>query len=218
LDPNQKKNISLELPIARYIAEGEKIRLQLKPQLSAQVGKLNQKLTRTTQTDPLLIGSSINFSPSVRYFTPGGDQLGRGPLPPRVGETTKYWIFVNFVNTTNEIQNIRFTGQLANQAKWTGKTSVSHGKDLQFNPSSNSVSWSYNSIPAHSKVGLYMQVGFTPTTNNIGNTPILLRNIQLKAKDNFTDKKIIKTVAPIDTSMPEDKRAQRRGIRVISNR
>jgi len=30
----------------------------------------------------------LSVSAFARYFTPEGDQVGRGPLPPRVGTTT----------------------------------------------------------------------------------------------------------------------------------
>ena len=47
------------------------------------------------ENEPILIRLNSNLAVQVypMYYAPTGDQLGRGPLPPKVGETTKYWIF-----------------------------------------------------------------------------------------------------------------------------
>ena len=47
--------------------------------------------SKTVSTRPLRDRHGANLTPSIRYFSPEGDQLGRGPLPPRVGKVTKYW-------------------------------------------------------------------------------------------------------------------------------
>ncbi|MFB6181785.1 MAG: hypothetical protein ABEJ24_02710 [Candidatus Magasanikbacteria bacterium] len=212
--PNQSKKINIKVPIERYISEGEDIKLTLEPSITANVGKINKRFAKDIRTEPIKVGTSLSLSASTRYYTPGGDQLGRGPLPPIVGATTKYWVFITFRNTTSEIENIEFTAKLAESATWTGKTSVSQGQDLQYNSQTNTISWGYNKLPSHSKAGLYMQLSLTPTPSQTGTTPQLLKDIELKANDSYINKSITKNVTSLDTSLPQDKRAQKRGVEV----
>ncbi|MFB6225750.1 MAG: hypothetical protein ABEJ02_00170 [Candidatus Paceibacteria bacterium] len=214
LAPGQKKEIKLKVPINSYISEGEDLTLQLKPKLRSSIGQIEKSYTKSKTTAPLKIGTSISLSVSSRYFTPGGDQLGRGPLPPRVGETTKYWVFVTFRNTTSDIENISFRSTLSESARWTGKTSVSQGENLNFNQQDKTVSWSYPQLPPHSKAGLYMQLAVTPEPKHRGTTPNLLENIRLKADDSYINRSITKTSVPIDTSLPQDDQAQQLGVEV----
>jgi hypothetical protein len=53
---------------------------------------------------------------SVRYYAATGDQLGIGPLPPRVGETTRYWVRLSSEAFRAHLvlgKNVRFTGRKA---------------------------------------------------------------------------------------------------------
>ena len=60
-----------------------------------------QGKTFTGDAAELPVATEVAMQNSIRYYTEEGDQLGRGPLPPQVGETTKYWVFVQITNTTN---------------------------------------------------------------------------------------------------------------------
>ena len=72
------------------------------------------------------LSTDLSLRTEVRYFTPEGDQLGRGPLPPTVGETTKYWVFVQVYNTTNPVRDAARAGsRIYRQAEcndWTTAT------------------------------------------------------------------------------------------------
>ncbi len=114
------------------------------------------------------VASTVTLHAEARYFTDEGDQLGRGPLPPAVGQTTKYWIMVTVDNTTNEIKDASFSATLPQGAVFTGNQSVTIGPELKYNPGNRTVAWSYSSLPPNSQTGLYFEVAVTPTVEQVG--------------------------------------------------
>lgn len=137
------------------------------------------------------IGTRARLLPFARYFTEDGDQLGRGPLPPQVGKTTKYWVFWNITNSTNEIKDVRVQGVLPPNVEWTGKMSASEGDAPIYDPKTRTVSWRVLAIPAVPSercpcVGASFEVALTPTFEDAGKSPLLMSGITLAATDTFT--------------------------------
>jgi len=80
------------------------------------------------------INSDLTAQVLARYFSPEGDQLGRGPLPPEVGEVTKYWIFLSVDNNLNDVSDVSVMAYLPPNVEWTKAMSVSLG-NLSYNSS-----------------------------------------------------------------------------------
>jgi hypothetical protein len=136
------------------------------------------------------LATEVKFkSVEARYYTAEGDQLGRGPLPPQVGKTTKYWIFIHITNGTNAIQNAKFGTSLPAGVELTGKQSTTIGPHLQYAASDRSLTWEYYELPANSQTGLYFEVAITPTAAQIGKNIQLTNNLTFSATDAFTNKK-----------------------------
>jgi len=49
------------------------------------------------------ICSSLNVKSAGYYYSPQGDQLGMGPIPPMVDIPTNYWIFWSADNFGNDL-------------------------------------------------------------------------------------------------------------------
>jgi len=121
-----------------------------------------------------VLSTGFSFQSSARYFGPSGDQLGIGPLPPKVGETTSYWIVWSIGPTDADLKDIGLSGDLGPNVRATGRyASVIPG---DFNAGS-SVSWSIPSLPAtgHDPVTFAFEVLFTPTASQRGTVPILVQ-------------------------------------------
>jgi len=172
----------------------------------------NKYFYEQTNTIPLAIGSAVSLSSELRYYTAEGDQLGRGPLPPHIGEETKYWAFVTIANTTSRIQDLHWQATLPSYIRWTGKSSVSHGDDITYNESTRTVYWKYLNLNPHSHVGIYLELAFTPTATQYGTSPILLENISLSATDSFIHTDIYRTQPPLDISIPFDTIGKMKGV------
>jgi len=155
----------------------------------------------TTMTSPLVLSS---FG---RYATPSGDQLGRGPLPPAVDEATSYWIFWNVRGTTNPLKNVRIEGELGTNVAFTGRQTDS--TDGGVVASGNQIVWTAASLPPtlspDSKiVGVAFEVSITPTADQVGTMPTLLKNIRVTATDSVTGAFVSASGAAITTRLPDD--------------
>lgn len=77
----------------------------------------------TTRQDVSFAGGGARFE--LQYFTSEGEQVGRGPVQPKVAEKTSVWLLVHAdpkgAASTFEIA-------LSPRARWTGRQSVASGE------------------------------------------------------------------------------------------
>lgn len=187
--------------VVRYTIEG-------KP--NAQITTLGEEL-KTPLTTP------FNFESFARYTSPGGDQIGRGPLPPRVGQKTSYWIFWHIDDTTNPINNLVVEGTLPENVSFTGHKTASEGEGVTFDPATRRVRWNVSTMPStldpSSKVfSVAFEVALIPTENQVKSRTILVKNVHFEGTDGVTGVKLETKKADISTNLPEDQKANQKGI------
>lgn len=164
----------------------------------------------------LKISSASRFLAEARYFTAEGDQLGRGPLPPKVGQTTKYWLNWSVLAWPNDLKKTTLSGRLPAGVNWTGKTNVAEGEPIKYDPATRIVAWSSerlatapsNQCPCPS-VGF--EVAVTPTSADSGQTPNLLTEQTLRAIDAFTNEELFQTIPDLTTDLINDPLAKGKG-------
>lgn len=185
-----KANINLILLPTFSVDEKENAYLEILPKFESSLNELSgQKFTNDGTGAKILLTTEASLSSEIRYFTVDGDQLGRGPLPPRVGETTKYWVFVRVGNTSNPLDNPSLNIVLAPGTKATGKQSVTLGSALVIQ--GDKISWTAPQIPANGTVGVYFEVETTPTAEQVGKKLKLVNSIQTNGVDAITGKSFI---------------------------
>jgi len=214
LSPQSSQTITINVPIIAIPRLEKNKTLSLPITLSGTVPNISTPYQLTTQSADISIGTYILLNAESRYYTNEGDQLGRGPLPPVIGKQTKYWVFVTAQNGSNDVTQARFSAKLAPGVTWTGKTSVSTGEDIIYNQNSGSISWSRNSVPAFTTVGIYMELAVTPSASEVESVPQLLQNIQFSAYDTFIGETITKSTPNISANLPNDPTGQNKGITV----
>lgn len=176
--------------------------LEIKPTFIGELKDVaGQKFEIHGQSAFIPVATELSLHPSVRYYSDDGDQLGRGPLPPIVGQTTKYWIFVQINNTTNPVKDASLNINLSGSASFTGKQSVTIGPALTHN--NGNLSWNYRELPPHSQTGWYFEVAVTPTSEQIGQNINLINSIKFTAKDKITGKDFsLTTKTPLKNVLP----------------
>lgn len=180
--------------------------LEIKPSISAELPSIaGQIFNQPGAALDVPLATELTLSTEARYYTPEGDQLGRGPLPPAAGQTTRYWIFVRLLNTTNAVRDLAFRTTLAPGVTFTGKQSVTIGPELSAD-ASGAVSWRYPSIPPHSETGLYFEVAVQPARDQIGRTLPLTGPIIVMATDDAVGKTFNLANHPLDNQLPKDDR------------
>jgi hypothetical protein len=215
ITPGSEITLPVSIPI-RFAPNGTDIILSITPHISASVPSIPDTIYthKGTPSPELKIGTQIIIKAEARYYTNEGDQLGRGPLPPKVGKETKYWAVIELTNTSSNLQNLVLTATLPTHVSWTGKTSVSHGADVVYNNKTRQIYWSLNTLSPHQNVGIYTELAITPTENQRGTAPVLLQNIHVTANDIFIGIPLVNTHKAINTSLPKDTTAKQKGVLV----
>lgn len=154
---------------------------------------------------------------NARYATPSGDQIGRGPLPPIVGEETRYWIFWTVRGTVNPLERVRIEGELPGNVRFTGRQTVSQGQPALYDSATRTVSWSAERIeptlPAGSRVvGIAFEVALIPTTDQANHTAALIVDSSISAVDAITKAPLNAAAPALTTEMPNDPLASGQGL------
>ncbi|KKW34701.1 MAG: hypothetical protein UY81_C0064G0006 [Candidatus Giovannonibacteria bacterium GW2011_GWA2_53_7] len=216
LAPGEEGSFRLSIPIRSSISKSSVSQYETfsaSINLGAEFDVSTVDASASIRTNPvtLPISSPITLSSFGRYSTVSGDQIGRGPLPPVVGEETKYWVFWNITGTTNPLKNVEITANLPVPAHAGDKRSVSIGDVAQFDD--GHVSWIIDELtptfaPGSKTVGIAFEIAITPRQEDIGKILTLLDNIHLTATDAFTGAIVQAYGARVTTSLPNDAMAR----------
>lgn len=161
------------------------------------------------------IAGNAKLRAAARYFTNEGDQIGRGPLPPKVGKSTAYWILASLQTGASEAQNGAVIFTLPNGVSWTGRAAVTSGDDLQLD--GDRLIWRIGAIAPHAAVtheapSASFEVSLTPSAVQIGTSPALLKNAVFTGVDSWTGVDLISNQGGLDTQLPGDSKVAGRTI------
>lgn len=168
-----------------------------------------QRVTTKDSFLTLPITSPVKLESFGRYATASGDQLGRGPLPPEVGEKTTYWVFWHIGGTINDLTNVSIEGTLGDNVVFTGRQSTSQNNGVKYDSATNTIRWESDVLeptlsPTSKIVGLAFELALTPDATMIGSAPTLLTNIRLTAIDGRTGAFVSASGSAITTNLPND--------------
>jgi hypothetical protein len=126
--------------------------------------------TSRFETEPIPVPASLGLSvsSSARYFSTDGEQLGRGPLPPQVGEATEYWVFWNLGPIKRGLAAVDISANLSENVRWIGKQNVGvlGTSSVVYDPTTRTVSLDLKNIPqttAGQGINAAFAVSFVPT-------------------------------------------------------
>jgi hypothetical protein len=213
--------VVIEVPLRSSIQQSETdvyehLDVTLKAKASYRLeGVASQKIINLGEAVSTPLTTPVVLRSFGRYASEQGDQLGRGPLPPLVGEETKYWIFWNISGTTNPLSNVTLTGHLPSGVTFTGRQTVSLGDPVS--ASSGTITWNAASVsptfgPTAKIVGIAFEVAIVPTDAQVGTAPTLLSDVQLTATDARTGAVITSSGAAVTTNLPNDVMAAGLGV------
>lgn len=217
LEPQEEGETKVKIHLRSSIQQSEtrvyeNLSMDLRAKATYLQGEPAQKVISQGEETSFPITSPVGFHSFARYSSPQGDQLGRGPLPPLVGEETKYWIFWNVSGTTNPIEQIRLTGVLPNNVRFTGKQTVSQNGGIIYDPEEHTVLWQDDSMqptldPNSKIIGIAFEIALTPTQDQVGHPAELLSQVTLTATDGKTGAFLSASSEKITTDLPHDEMA-----------
>lgn len=212
MDPGDIREYSIVIPIVQKPTGQAPMRFVLSPTLTATVPAIpDARYTRSAHIPDRTIHSYITLSSHARYYAKSGDQLGRGPLPPIVGEETKYWIFADITNGPHEASGVSLHMSLPNGVFPTGKSSVSKGQAPVCGAQTHACTWQTSRLLPLEHAGVFVEVSITPNVQDIGKTPILVSGTTITATDEETGTSITASVGSLNTAIPFDKKGSAKG-------
>lgn len=161
---------------------------------------------QATAVQNVRIASDVQIvAQGLYYSNPFGSS---GPMPPKADTETTYALVFSITNTTNRITDATVKALLPPYVRWTGIYSPS-SENVTFNQSDSTVTWKVGSIEPG--VGIEgslprqtaIAIGFTPSTSQIGQQPILIRNITLTGRDS-TGQAISRSTPEVTTNITGD--------------
>ena len=216
IKPNDSLKLNIQIPIVSWPQGGTDQVLILNPRLQSSVENIvGSKYEYSTESPSLSVGTQLNLQAESRYYSNEGDQIGRGPLPAQVGQETKYWAMIKIQNATSQVKNLLLAAELPNYVSWTGRSSVSHGQDISYNSNTRQVTWKLSTMAPYTQAGIYFEVSLTPDTTMVGQTPIIVKNINLTGTDSYIEENIIQTTSDIDISLANDELGKEKGTAVV---
>lgn len=135
------------------------------------------------------VSSNIQLASEVLYRS--GPFTNSGPLPPKVGQETTYTVMWSISNFYNDVSDVTVRATLPLYASWRGVFDPK-GEDLVYNPATGEVIWKIKTVEAGTGIlkpvkQVAFQIGFLPSVNQVGQTPMLLGKASLSGKDSFTE-------------------------------
>lgn len=158
------------------------------------------------ESGTIRVASLVTLSSSATYSL--GPFNNSGPIPPKVGEGTKYGIVLSASNTQAEVVETRVTARLGQNVKWVGAHSTG-SESISYNQSDNTVTWDLGTLSSGAGFSTAsreaaFQVELTPTLAQLGTAPILVSGITLSGTDSSTSKSVTITNQPLTTRLTND--------------
>ncbi len=214
LIPGAEATVEWQIKLNRN-ARADQEQLKIDNYAELAVGKIAGEKAEFSVKSNLItvkINSDVDLMAAARYFNDDNIAVGSGPLPPKVGETTRYRIYWRLVNTSHELTDVKITATLPDYVGWTGKTNFSKG-DISYNSSTREIIWGLSRLPVNLKeVSGDFEIAFTPTGDHAEKIIILVPSIKLEATDKETGGKISKTIGALTTDLVNDPNAQGKGL------
>ncbi|MDO8598923.1 MAG: hypothetical protein Q7S02_02345 [bacterium] len=165
------------------------------------------------------VAGELRVHAYARYFTPEGDQLGRGPLPPRVGATTKYMVAWDMRSVLHDAGAVVVRATLPPGVEWVGRAVSTVSSAPQFDAASRTITWRIerleraigSQIPAASAS---FEVALIPNAAQVGSFAPLLEETSVTAIG-VSDIAVQATAPAVTTELPLDQRVKGKG-RVVA--
>ncbi len=205
-DESGKLNLNVLFDRRQNISNQE---LFLKINLEYEID--GQTIKYTTYSNKNKVLTRALSSASAYYYSPQGDQLGVGPLPPAVDMATSYWIFLEFSSLGNNLENFSLTAELPQNVYFSNNKRVLDGR-LIYGEIGNRVVWDIDKVNGdNTKYRANFEITLIPEEDDLGKIVNLLENIKFTAQDVFTDQEINQILPNINTNLINDKLSSNKG-------
>lgn len=148
------------------------------------------------------------FQVAVGLLQRTGPFNNSGPLPPVVDQETTYTITLSVLNSSNDVSGAVATMTLPPNVRYLGEFSPSDS-NVRFNEVNRQIIWDLGNVSAG--VGtvlpareLAIKLGLTPSQNQVGDSPVILTDVNLTGVDTFTGTNLQDSKRPLTTRVANE--------------
>lgn len=195
---------SRSVTISAYFSPRQEGARKISWQALAEYGYRGEILSETKVLPEVYLTAHLRLSAAAYYTSPQGDQLGVGPLPPRVGQPTNYWIFWD-AKSAGDFRGLVVSAKLPLGVEPTGAQSLLAG-ELKYNPSNRQLIWKVPEL--RGPLDAYragFEVQFIPTANELGKTVSLLGDLQYYSVDSISGREEQGSLDNLTTNLDFDR-------------
>lgn len=202
-------NFSFQMP------QSDILGAERNPLLSLSVHAAGKRISENNVPETLqsTVEQNIRLASDIQLIAQGlyyaNPFTSTGPMPPKADQETTYALVFSLTNTTNRITNAEVKATLPPYVRWVGVYSPSSEK-VSFNQNDSTFTWQVGTVEPGVGVGgalpkqTAIAIGFTPSTSQIGQQPILVRDIRLTGTDDATGAPITRTANEVTTNITGD--------------
>ena len=152
------------------------------------------------------IGSSLQAIGKILHYS--GAFKNTGSVPPKVGGETFYTVVWSLANNVNDLTDTKITASLPPYVKKENLVAP-EGSDLQFDEKNATIVWGVGDVPAGTGVimpakEVSFQISFSPNLTQVGESPVLINEARLSARDTFTEEDISAEIPVLTTRLNDD--------------
>ncbi|MBI5793865.1 DUF11 domain-containing protein [Candidatus Uhrbacteria bacterium] len=217
LDPDDSSVIDLLLPVSSELNLGDADAFTITVTLT--LGKVgNVTSTRILDATPITVSlnSDVRVNAQARYYSESGSAIGSGPLPPKVGETTSYRVYLNVTNSLHTLSGVKMSTTIPQDVTWLDNTDTDIGT-VSYNATTRLVTWSISKMPVTvGHAGAWFDVLIHPDAGDVGRFVKLANTTSFEAKDTVTNESLSESLSELTSELPEDDFAKGEGV-VVDN-
>lgn len=144
---------------------------------------------KSTVAQKIRVATELGFSAKSLYYI--GPFANSGPLPPMPETSTSYTVVWTLTNASNDVSNTQVVGYLPPYMSWNNKFSPASDRVI-YDETTRKITWNPGTIPAGTGYTrpsreVAFQVTLFPSTNQIGDMPILVGNVSYSGRDTSTN-------------------------------
>ncbi|MSR84935.1 hypothetical protein EXS71_00635 [Candidatus Uhrbacteria bacterium] len=172
-----------------------------------------------TQDGQMVLGPAVeqvvttpfDFTAAARFYTSMGDQVGVGPLPPRVGQTTKYWINWKLDATRSDLSDFTVRATLPPGVTLTGRNALPQDGELR--QQGEEITWRIPYLEANTAGTMAsFEVALTPISVMRGHAAKLLGPTHVTAVETRNQVSLQADAPALDTNLIGDPKAEGQGV------
>jgi hypothetical protein len=168
--------------------------------------------TRTVRSAPVDVAvvSDVALGAEARYFSEEGAPIGKGPLPPVVGQPTEYVVTWSLAKKVHGLRGVRVSAVLPKNVAFVEAATTTAGMVATRD---GSVVWDLTEFRAsETSAEASFRIRLTPEAGDAARFAALLGTAELVARDADADWDVARRASALTTDLSNDESARGKGV------